>query len=445
MYRKHSFFGCLAGLALLAAPGPALSQSLPDGLTTGLSMQHGGETRTFDVYLPDRSGMVPLVVDLHGTFASGDQQRADSGFLQLAQAEGFAVAWPDSLGSEWASFPGFGPEVDDVSFLRALVDELIVSGGIDPLRVYATGQSNGAAMAQRLACDAADVFAAFVALAAATPSDQLTQATCNPSRPVPMLTMRSTSDMVLPYEGGQTPPQAPAVIPIRGAEEELEWWRNLAGCPGEAPPVVESLGEDSECSRYVECSADVEVGMCSVRSTSQFGHVLYQNSDGLDLAQRAWSFMEAYSLQDVPGDDVTIDETIEGNWVGPEADDQGLMFDYIAGPDVLFVAWFTYSEQAVSPINPPEPVVGAPGQRWLAATLEIDGATATGDLVAPAGGAFLQSAMPEQVSPVVGTITIEFSDCDQAQVSYDLSTADRAGSFPIEPLGAVVAGEDFSC
>lgn len=54
--------------------------------------------------------------------------------------------------------------VDDVGFIEAMVQEIASSQSIDPARVYATGMSNGAMMAYRLACQST-TFAAIAPVA----------------------------------------------------------------------------------------------------------------------------------------------------------------------------------------------------------------------------------------------------------------------------------------
>jgi poly(3-hydroxybutyrate) depolymerase len=50
--------------------------------------------------------------------------------------------------------------IDDVAFARALVAKLQTQACIDPKRIYAVGYSLGGGMSIKLACDAADLFAA---------------------------------------------------------------------------------------------------------------------------------------------------------------------------------------------------------------------------------------------------------------------------------------------
>jgi len=89
--------------------------------------------------------------------------------------------------------------VDDMAYLRALVADLGARLTIDPKRVFASGFSNGAAMSQRVACQAADVFAA---VAPVSGENQFALAGCTPSQPVAVLDVHGTLDACWPYAGG---------------------------------------------------------------------------------------------------------------------------------------------------------------------------------------------------------------------------------------------------
>ena len=51
--------------------------------------------------------------------------------------------------------------VDDVAFTRAILDDLETVARVDPRRVFATGMSNGAMMAYRVAAELSDRIAAI--------------------------------------------------------------------------------------------------------------------------------------------------------------------------------------------------------------------------------------------------------------------------------------------
>src|SRR6266487_6614730 len=90
----------------------------------------GGRPRRFALSLP-RTGSsdgIPLVIVLHGNHpdATGQMMRDWTTFDEQAGAFGFAVAYPDGIGGCWADGRGVTTAdeagVDDVAFLRALID-----------------------------------------------------------------------------------------------------------------------------------------------------------------------------------------------------------------------------------------------------------------------------------------------------------------------------------
>ena len=104
---------------------------------------------------------------------------------------------------------------------------------IDHSRVYATGLSNGGAMSQRIACDAADFFAATAPVS--YPLDFLPLSKCVPSRPISVSHYHGFSDVVVPYDGGAF--SVPVV-------DSFAQWRDVTGCvgPAERTLVVKSAG-----------------------------------------------------------------------------------------------------------------------------------------------------------------------------------------------------------
>ena len=102
----------------------------------------------------------------------------------VADQLGLVVAYPDGVDQTWADGRGASAAdrrgVDDVGFLVALVDRLSHDYGIPPGRVLVTGISAGAFMANRLACDRADVVSAVAPVAGTLG----TGVPCAPSRPV---------------------------------------------------------------------------------------------------------------------------------------------------------------------------------------------------------------------------------------------------------------------
>ena len=281
---------CWVLAAALAAAGPAAA-GLEPGDYPDQTLVFDGVERSYDLLVPasyDGTTAIPLVVDMHGFGSNSAQQRFISGIDDVAEAAGFAVVWPDGLTASWnAGFCCGQSVVDgvhDVAFLRTLVDAVAAELAIDRARVYATGLSNGGAMTQRLACEAADTFAAAAAMA--FPIGVAPLASCVPSRPIAVLTVQTPTDELVPYEGS-------VVFP--SAAESFAHWRATDGC-GDGPPDQLVEQGESRCEVDTTCADGVEVGLCTVASTGLFGgHVVYWTED-FELAQVAWDFMSRFAL-----------------------------------------------------------------------------------------------------------------------------------------------------
>lgn len=88
--------------------------------------------------------------------------------------------------------------MDDVGFVRVLIDQLQGSLSIDDKRIFATGISNGGMMAYRLGCELSDRIAAIAPVAGA-----LNVQGCKPTDSISMIAFHGTDDLHVLYEGGR--------------------------------------------------------------------------------------------------------------------------------------------------------------------------------------------------------------------------------------------------
>src|SRR5262245_16000800 len=297
---RRLLVGLCVGIALLAArPGSAAFVPGDNSRT----MAFGGLLRTYRVHVPpgyDGSVPVPLVVDIHGLGSNVREQEVVSGMAAKSNTTGFIVVYPQGVNDAWNAGTCCGNAgIDDVGFMRALVAAVSAEANIDSRRVYATGLSNGGAMTQRLACDAADLFAAAAPMSFPIPLHPLSD--CQPVRAMPVLTVMGLTDVLVRYNGG----------PFGSAPTTFAYWRDVDGCGSGsgAPDQVVERGQ-SRCETYTSCAQGVQAGLCSITANSFTGtriegHVVYLNTD-FNLADVAWNFLSSFTLPDVtaPADSV---------------------------------------------------------------------------------------------------------------------------------------------
>src|SRR3990172_231539 len=181
-------------LALVAlCAGPAWASLAPGDHR--IALQHGGRPRPPPLPAPPLP--VPLTSPGGGGTAEGQQKysRMDA----LADAEGFLAVYPDGAGRmsdrllTWNAGTccaySVTNNVDDVGFTLALLADLEARQPADPWRVYATGLSNGAMMAWRLAVEASEHIAAIAPVAGAKVLKG-----GRPTRPVPVMHFHSVDD-----------------------------------------------------------------------------------------------------------------------------------------------------------------------------------------------------------------------------------------------------------
>ncbi len=261
-------------------------------------------SRTCYVHLPpgyDGSRAVPLVLALHGMGGDGSGMARLTHFNTIADQGGFVVAYPDGYRRRWSfgRLPLLGG-IDDAGFIGALVMALSGDLRIDQARIYVLGMSNGGGLVELLACQRADLFAAFVVVAA-TISSFMTHL-CHPSRPASVLMFHGTNDPLVPFAGGGRRRQI-----LLSAPATAQHWARLAGC---APvPVVNYLpdrvndGTRVRCEVYGGCQEGAEVVLYVVEGGGHTwpGGIQYlperiigKTSQQMDASQAIWEFFQRH-------------------------------------------------------------------------------------------------------------------------------------------------------
>lgn len=270
----------LAVLALLAPLLAAQAQMPPADAPETIAgpgdyrftLMHDGIQRRYRVHVPAsyRGGPTALLVALHGGGGNMDLQADDASYGQIDASEryGFIALFPNGASrlpggkrATWNAGRCCGAardrRVDDVGFIRAAVEQVAGQANIDRHRIYASGMSNGAMMAYRLACDAADLFTGIAAVAGTDNTGA-----CKPSRPVAVLHIHAKDDPRVLFDGGAGPASVAAalVTDYTSVPDTIAKWTRLDGCKAPPQRVLDNPG--AICESYEGCGGGSRVQLC---------------------------------------------------------------------------------------------------------------------------------------------------------------------------------------
>ncbi len=207
---------------------------------TGTAEERTLDQRTYRFHMgKEAKKPAPLVIALHGMGSNGQQTELMTGFNDIADKKGFAVAYPDGENKIWKYQSGS----EDVEFIKNLIDALVKSGEADPKRVYATGISNGAYMSNRLACDLSDKLAAIAPVA----GTMLKLMALKAPRAMPVAYFHGTEDGICGYDGADRFSKRKMSL---SAEDLVAWWAKANGAAEK--PEVEKLEDKADAGTTVE-------------------------------------------------------------------------------------------------------------------------------------------------------------------------------------------------
>jgi polyhydroxybutyrate depolymerase len=285
------------------------------------SLEIGGATRTYLVHLPPRvreRGPLPVVLAFHGGGGNARGFQAYAGLDAVADREGFVVVYPDGSGRlgrrllTWNAGTCCGyahdANVDDVAFSLALLRDLARELPLDLARVYATGHSNGAMLAYRLAVEAPERIAAIAPVAGMMVTDRFP-----PARPVPVLHIHSVDDPRALYAGGLGPPFpfTNARVAHRAVEPELARWVAHDRCAA-APQVAKRRSAAAKGSGVAHTATLLVWGPCAGGAEVRLwkltgaGHgwpgsraqlpekILGPDTTVIDAATEVWRFLQRW-------------------------------------------------------------------------------------------------------------------------------------------------------
>lgn len=213
------------------------------------SLTVDGKTRSYIVHVPkghDQRTPMPVVLALHGATMNGAMMAWFSDLNRKADEAGFLAVYPNGTGARSSLYwnggnccgPAIQNQVNDVGFIDALLDDLMRTYPVDAQRVYATGMSNGAIMAYRLASELSDRFAAIAPVAGAVATE-----TQQPNRPVSILHFHGTRDEYVPFLGGRGEKSITGTH-FCSVDHSIQTWVKLNGC--DENPRIDVLSRNDD-------------------------------------------------------------------------------------------------------------------------------------------------------------------------------------------------------
>ena len=166
-----------------------------------------GGDRPVTVQLPGKvSKPAPLLILMHSASSSGERQEKNSKLAAAAKKAGMIFLAPDgTIGVDgrrvWNAAKSCcqkpGIEVDDITYINSLIDEIALQIPVDQSRIYMVGHSNGGFMSIAFACSTGRI-AGVVSLAGAMDTD----AQCASEKPFTFLQIHGTEDSTIKFGGG---------------------------------------------------------------------------------------------------------------------------------------------------------------------------------------------------------------------------------------------------
>jgi len=269
----------------------------------------GREHREYILHVPksyDRDRPTALVILLHGHGARAQTFEASTGMSGKANRNGFIVAYPQALGSPsvWHTGVDGSADVDDVAFIRILIDSISADYNIDSDRIYVAGHSNGAFMAYRVGSALSSQVAAIGISAGSIgriTSRGDTLRIQAPANPVSVIAFHGKADNTVPYNGGAEEDGPRRIV---AAPQSIRFWVKSDDCNLKPTTTVLEDGNVT-LDDYTGCKADTEVAFYTIEDGTHkwpgdktpwwqfWGRSSHEPSATNDM----WSFFKAHPKQ----------------------------------------------------------------------------------------------------------------------------------------------------
>lgn len=266
------------------------------GQLTTKTLTVGSVNRTYKQYLPasfdPQNEQVSLVVLLHGIGGTSSDM-VSTGFNYIADTARVIAIYPQGIvnaygQTSWNNGTLLASSVDDIGFMHAILDSMILNYNVDPARVYFTGFSMGSIMTHHLACAMNSRIAAIGCMAGTMPTSDI--ASCSPTYATPVIHLHGTADGTIPYSGSALPS-------LSLVAETINFWRNVHGCDATADSTqLPNIAADNiTIDRFVydNCTPLTSVELWRFNGADHI--YLYEPLNDIDEMMQVWLFLRQWS------------------------------------------------------------------------------------------------------------------------------------------------------
>ena len=256
-----------------------------------LTLESGNQNRPFLLYIPSTvaEDSVPLVFSFHGSGGVPQNQVDISNFSALADKHGFAVVFPAGAFTNSVSERSWNANIEagvnDVQFVRDIIEDVAARINLDRNRIYTSGYSGGARMSSRLACELSDVIAAAAPVAGLQYPDD-----CVPKLAVPIIAFHALDDQVNQYSVSENS----RAYWRMGVETALDKWRQANGCS--LRNSYQSLSPEITLFQWDDCDNGAQINFYQLTSGDHTWPGANQpgaNQD-IDASALIWEFFSSH-------------------------------------------------------------------------------------------------------------------------------------------------------
>lgn len=285
-----------------------------------LQLNSDGTTREYIIYLPasfEKNIIYPAVFVFHGGGGQAETTFENGSWPEKADNEQFLLIFPEGSrgdpdkpasfrnnpqswndGSGRSSIGAIERDVDDIAFIKDLIDDIETRFRINSNNLFATGFSNGASMSFRVGREL-DLY--FSAIAPVAGSDWIPGV--QPERPPDLLYITGTEDPLNPFEGGDVYLGQRLLGTKPPVEEMILKWADLHDCTND------TLTETDRDIRTYSYKCEESPAPVSMLALTGHGHhwpgsasllpdfLAGPNSTNLQGTDTIWDFFEPFAVR----------------------------------------------------------------------------------------------------------------------------------------------------